>query len=513
MPTKALRSADLHRCVTDEANLGGRGTSTRRSALWQSLAVPKTKNVAVLLAGGLGARVGLRMPKQLVKIAGRPIMEHTLAVFDSHPDVDEIIIMMAPDHLDAVRAIVRTGLYKKVSQILEGGDTRNQTTLRALDTLDPDCKVLLHDAVRPLVSARIISDCFAALDTYDAVDVAIPSADTIIEVTPQNTIKDIPPRSQLRRGQTPQAFRVSVLKEAYARSERDKNFVATDDCTVVLRYLPDVPISVLPGHERNMKITQPIDIYLAEKLFQLAGSEASAGRGEDDYRRALHGKTMVVLGGSYGIGSDIARLASEYGAQVAVFSRSATNTHVDRRADVVAAARQTMEQHGRVDFVVNAAGVLPRGPLVDATEEEVYSATEVNYLAPVFIAQAFHAALKESQGSLLLFTSSSYTRGRASYSLYSSAKAATVNLTQALADEWAADGIRVNCINPERTATPMRAKAFGTEPSDSLLESVTVARASIDTLLGRETGHIVDLRKTDPLSTTMTGDKSGSTRT
>src|SRR3954449_1515068 len=99
----------------------------------------------------------------------------------------------------------------------------------------------------------------------------------------------------------------------------------------------------------------------------------------------------------------------------------------------------------------------------------MYFATEVNYLAPVFIAQAFHRPLRESRGSLLLFTSSSYTRGRGSYSLYSSAKAATVNLTQALADEWATDGIRVNCINPERTATPMRTRAFGAEPPESLL--------------------------------------------
>ena len=178
---------------------------------------------------------------------------------------------------------------------------------------------------------------------------------------------------------------------------------------------------------------------------------------------------------------------------------------------MVAAATEALAEHGRIDFVVNAAGVLPRGPLLDATEEEVYSATEVNYLAPVFIAQAFHAPLRESRGSLLLFTSSSYTRGRASYSLYSSAKAAIVNLTQALADEWAGDRIRVNCINPERTATPMRTKAFGEEPAGSLLESEAVARASIDTLLGRGTGHVVDLRLTDPLSAAEVTEEPGVT--
>src|SRR4029079_16735438 len=155
---------------------------------------------------------------------------------------------------------------------------------------------------------------------------------------------------------------------------------------------------------------------------------------------------------------------------------------------------------GRIDFVVNTAGVLPRGELSESTEETIYAATEVNYLAPIFIAQEFYPHLAETQGSLLLFTSSSYTRGRSGYSLYSSAKAAVVNLTQALADEWAPFGVRVNCLNPERTGTPMRTKAFGHEPPDSLLESMDVAGAAIDTLLSNGTGHIVDLRKQDPIA-------------
>jgi 2-C-methyl-D-erythritol 4-phosphate cytidylyltransferase len=104
---------------------------------------------------------------------------------------------------------------------------------------------------------------------------------------------------------------------------------------------------------------------------------------------------------------------------------------------------------------------------------------------------------------MLLFTSSSYTRGRSGYSLYSSAKAATVNLTQALADEWSASGVRINCVNPERTATPMRTKAFGEEPGDSLLDSMSVARASLDILVSGQTGHIIDVRKTDPFTAVL----------
>jgi ribitol-5-phosphate 2-dehydrogenase (NADP+) / D-ribitol-5-phosphate cytidylyltransferase len=458
------------------------------------------RNVAVLLAGGVGTRVGLDIPKQLIKIAGRPIMEHTLSVLDAHEDVDEIIIMMAPGHLDAVREIVRSGNYGKVSQILEGAATRNDTTLRALAALpEEECNVLLHDAVRPLVSSRIISDCFRALETHNAVDVAIPSADTIIEVGASNTIRDIPPRANLRRGQTPQAFKASVIKEAYARAAEDANFVATDDCTVVLRYLPEEPIWVVAGEERNMKVTEPIDVYIADKLFQLTSSrdQQQSAAGSLD---GLRGKSLVVFGGSYGIGADIAELAEKYGADVATFSRSTTRTNVQRREDIARAARETVERFGKIDLVVNTAGVLPLGRLDETSEETIYTATEINYIAPVLIAQELFPYLRETRGSLLLFTSSSYTRGRSGYSLYSSAKAATVNLTQALAEEWAGDQVRVNVVNPERTGTPMRTKAFGHEPPDSLLDSEVVARASLETLLSPGTGHVIDLRRVDPLA-------------
>ncbi len=454
------------------------------------------KNVAVLLAGGVGTRIGLGLPKQLIKIAGRPIIEHSLAALHDHPSIDEILILMAPGHLDAVRAIVRQGGYDKVVDIIEGAGTRNDTTFLALQWLgDQECNVLLHDAVRPLVTPRIISDCIAALESYEAVDVAIPSADTIIEANPDGTIKDIPPRTALRRGQTPQSFRASVLRRAYALARRDAAFVATDDCTVVLRYLPDVPIAIVEGDERNMKVTEPIDVYLADKLYQLTSHEPPATHSDDAYRAVLSGKVLVVLGGSYGIGADIAKLAADFGAVVHAYSRSSTNTHVERRADLEAAAQEVVSASGRVDFVVDAAGVLPRGPLVETSEEMIYHATDVNYLAPVFICQQFFPYLKDTGGSMLLFTSSSYTRGRAGYGLYSSAKAAIVNLTQALADEWAADGVRINALNPERTATPMRTKAFGHEPVESLLESAVVARAALDILIGPHTGHIVEVRK------------------
>ncbi|MFJ9130513.1 bifunctional cytidylyltransferase/SDR family oxidoreductase [Streptomyces sp. NPDC102340] len=476
------------------------------------------RTVAVVLAGGTGTRVGLAVPKQLVKIAGKTIIEHTLDVFERAPDVDEIIVLMVSDFVPQLQKIVDAAGYEKVSRVIPGGTSRNETTRRALGALgakagvppEENLKVLFHDSVRPLLSQRIVADCIAALDRYDAVDVAIPSADTIAHCRTHGTdgefITSIPDRSRLRRGQTPQGFRLATLWQAYERASVDPNFEGTDDCSIVLRYLPDVPVHVVRGEEHNMKITHPVDVFLTDKLFQLASSVAPESLEEAEYRKRLDGRTVVIFGASYGIGADIADIARSHGANVFANSRSGTGTYVEHPEHIERALTEAYEETGRVDYVVNTAGVLRIGKLAESSTETIEEATAVNYLAPVHMARFAHRYLAETKGQLLLYTSSSYTRGRGSYSLYSSAKAATVNLTQALADEWASDGIRVNCINPERTATPMRTNAFGDEPSSSLLTSEAVAQSSVDVLVSPLTGHVIDIRRQDPTLNTVGDD-------
>jgi 2-C-methyl-D-erythritol 4-phosphate cytidylyltransferase len=381
--------------------------------------------------------------------------------------------------------------------------------MRAIETVSaasPEANVLFHDAVRPFIDHRVIEDCVTALDRYEAVDVAIPSADTIIKVDDYGgtVIKDVPRRDRLRRGQTPQCFRLSTIRAAYALALADPDFTegkisATDDCSIVLRYLPDVPIVVVPGSEQNMKVTHPVDVFLADKLFQLSSQAPPPPPGtEKDYASILSGKTVVIFGGSQGIGADIAKQARSFGARVYSFSRSETGTHVENPPDIETALAKAHGETGRIDYVVNTAGVLHTGRLDEIDDATIDESLRINYLGPLQIARAAIGYLRETKGQLLLYTSSSYTRGRAGYSLYSSAKAATVNLTQALADEWADDEVRVNCINPERTATPMRTRAFGQEPADTLLSSADVALTSIDVLISELTGHTVDIRRHDP---------------
>ena len=453
-----------------------------------------TRTVAVVLAGGTGERVGLRVPKQLLKVAGKPLLEHTLEVFETSPDVDEIVVLMAQGWTEDAEKIIQNAGFRKVSRVVEGGSSRDETSRVAIEAVGPgDAKVLFHDAVRPLLDHRIIADCVGALDTFEAVDVAIPSADTII-VVDDGIITDIPGRDRLRRGQTPQAFRLSTIRRAYELAAKDPNFAATDNCSVVLRYLPDVPITVVEGSERNMKVTYPIDVFLADQLFRLGSHTPPSPITTDRASELLEGRTLVVFGGSYGIGAEIGDAAKKLGATVFSYSRSATGTHVEDPEHVRTALAEAHEKSGRIDFIAVTAGVLHTAALADCPDEMINDSLQVNLLGPVYVARAAHKYLAETSGHLLLFTSSSYTRGRAGYSLYSSTKAAVVNLTQALADEWAADGIRVNCVNPERTQTPMRTRAFGEEPPGTLLPARDVGLASLDVLLSEQTGHVVDVR-------------------
>jgi 2-C-methyl-D-erythritol 4-phosphate cytidylyltransferase len=226
------------------------------------------RTVAAVLAGGTGQRAGLGMPKQLLMLAGKTVIEHSVAAFSAAPRIDEIIVVMTPGHTDDVAELLARGGHHKVSRVLEGGHTRSDSARRALAALGgEECDVLLHDAARPLVSQQIIERCAAALKAYQAIGVTIASSDTIV-VTTDGVITEMPSRDSLHRCQTPQGFRLSVIRRAYALADADPEFKATDDCGVVLRYLPDTPIAVVAGSERNIKITYPDDIAVAEALLR-----------------------------------------------------------------------------------------------------------------------------------------------------------------------------------------------------------------------------------------------------
>jgi len=420
------------------------------------------------------------------------VVEHTIDVFERNQHIDEIAIVSNPALVADFENIVLRNKWRKVKKILKGGAERYYSSLSAITAYqNEDANLIFHDAVRPLVSQRIIDDVVKALDTHRAVNVAVPSADTIIEVD-GDFITNIPDRSRLRRGQTPQAFDRQLISDAYDKALKDPNFRTTDDCGVVRTYLPEEPIFVVRGEESNMKLTYREDTYMMDKLFQLKSTEPNDVQIDAD---SFRGKVAVVFGGSYGIGKNIVEMLEQSGAHVHSFSRSATHTDVgdDRQVAEALAAVEQKEEH--IDYVINTAGVLNREPLASMEYDTILKAVQTNYMGTVNVALRSRPYLQRTRGKLIFFTSSSYTRGRAFYSIYSSTKAAIVNFVQAVAQEWDADGISINCINPERTKTPMRQQNFGVEPDETLLMPERVAEATLRTLLTDCTGQVIDVRR------------------
>jgi 2-C-methyl-D-erythritol 4-phosphate cytidylyltransferase len=228
------------------------------------------RTVAVVLAAGSGQRFGGELPKQLMRLGGRTLIEHSVSAFQEAPGVDAIALVVSPGLSGPVRSLLG-GQYGKLTGIIDGGGTRTESTRRAIAALgDEECDVLFHDAARPLVDQATIAGCVAALATDRAVGVAIPSSDSIFEVR-DGLVTAMPRRDTLLRCQTPQGFRLSVIRRAYELAGADPGFASsapTDDCGVVLRYLPDVPIRAVPGSEHNLKITYPADLAIAETFLR-----------------------------------------------------------------------------------------------------------------------------------------------------------------------------------------------------------------------------------------------------
>jgi len=252
--------------------------------------------VAVVLGGGVGQRLGAGMPKQLLTLGGQTLVERCVAAFDQAPGVDEVLVVMARGYLEQVKAMLADGGYRKVTDVIEGGATRPDSTRVALAAIagtaagrapggglgaapggglggaggggtGDDCGVLLHDAARPLVDQQIIADCVASLEVHEAAGVAVPTSDTIV-ITNNGVMRSVPRRETLFRCQTPQCFRLSVIARAHELAAADPDFAPTDDCGVVLRYLPGVDVYIVPGSERNIKITYPQDLAVAEALLR-----------------------------------------------------------------------------------------------------------------------------------------------------------------------------------------------------------------------------------------------------
>lgn len=206
---------------------------------------------------GQGKRFSAGNPKQFQLLGGKKIYLWTLERFATSSLFDEIILVCEPDSAAIVQSEVGP-----THRVITGGATRQESSYKGLLACGPHTEiVVIHDAVRPFVSQKILEDNIQAARAFGAVDTCIPTHDTLVHSKDGKTIAEIPNRAEYLRGQTPQSFSYPLILTAHQNTRRSN---ATDDCRLVMDL--GISVAIVEGEERNMKITTPFDLLIAEKI-------------------------------------------------------------------------------------------------------------------------------------------------------------------------------------------------------------------------------------------------------
>lgn len=208
------------------------------------------------------------LPKQYLPLLGKPVLVHTLEAFEQCEAISEFVVVIHPLHEEIFRReVLKKYGFQKLRHYVFGGATRQDSVYEGLklyrDRLEDF--VLIHDGVRPLVSKGILKRCVEEVAQFGAVCVAIPSVDTLKLSSDGKTIEGTLDRKRVWRAQTPQAFRIGLILEAFERA-REEGFYGTDDASLVERL--GFPVRIVPGSEENLKITTPQDFLIAEEMLR-----------------------------------------------------------------------------------------------------------------------------------------------------------------------------------------------------------------------------------------------------
>ncbi|MEW6429334.1 MAG: 2-C-methyl-D-erythritol 4-phosphate cytidylyltransferase [Thermodesulfobacteriota bacterium] len=248
---------------------------------------------AVIPAGGIGRRSGMAAPKQFCLLAGVPLLVHTLRVFEAAPSVSLVVVAAPAEHLARTEALIREYGLAKVRRVVVGGASRQESVAAGLAALPEDIElVAVHDGARPLISVGLIEACLDRAATAGAAIAAVAVKDTLKRVEDGELITATVERAGLWQAQTPQAARVELLRQAMTKAARE-GFIGTDEAQILER--AGVPVQVVAGDERNIKVTRPEDFRMAEALLQTASPGLRIGHGFDAHRFAPGRR--LVLGG------------------------------------------------------------------------------------------------------------------------------------------------------------------------------------------------------------------------
>jgi len=223
---------------------------------------------ALIPAAGMGKRMGAGINKQYLLLAGRPILAHTLAVFEQAPFVDEVCLVVPEDEIAYCReTVVERYGFAKVRRFVAGGSERQHSVLnglRAIESQGADDVVLIHDGVRPFVPLPVLEQSVETARIHDGALVAVPVKDTV-KVVKDGTVLETPPRESLWLAQTPQAFRYGIIRDAHERAAAE-GWLGTDDASLLERL--GLSVRIVQGDYGNFKITTPEDLILGEAFLK-----------------------------------------------------------------------------------------------------------------------------------------------------------------------------------------------------------------------------------------------------
>ena len=234
-------------------------------------------NIALILAAGSGSRMGnADKPKQFLPIYGKPLMIHTIEAFEVNDEVESIVVVTNDVFVDQVKVWCKQYDLGKVKAVVAGGNSRQISVYNGLQAVksissSDDDIVLIHDAARPLISQRIISDNVSACAKYGAVDTVIKASDTIVRSKDEQSISDIPLRKELYQGQTPQTFKLALILDAHEQAIKNNLPDVTDDAKLVVSLGKEVHL--VEGSKQNFKITTFDDLMMLKALLKIGKTE------------------------------------------------------------------------------------------------------------------------------------------------------------------------------------------------------------------------------------------------
>ncbi len=229
-------------------------------------------NFGVILAGGVGHRMGADKPKQFLHIGEKPIIVHTVEKFALYRGFEKVIVLTPEEWIEYTKDVFEKYLGNMDNiVVIQGGAVRNETIMNAVRYIEEnygldDAVIVTHDAVRPFVTYRIIEENIAAATEFGACDTVIPATDTIVESDDGQALSCIPDRSKLYQGQTPQSFKAAELKATYEALTEEEKEILTDACKIYV--IKGKPVHIVKGEPFNIKVTYPYDLTVAETLMK-----------------------------------------------------------------------------------------------------------------------------------------------------------------------------------------------------------------------------------------------------